>query len=164
MRKSGFWQITLSTGIEGSSSTEKLKVRQCIDNTPELLHQDSMLMRAARKACSKIDARKTTTGYTINAECLVDTHTVNMLAQVTGDFNTTYTMDQTATITDPNNKVIRTVMTGKGEWLGACPSEWKAGDGEMPNIRKTSGFPVGTLEHILVLSMSFANLFLNGED
>jgi hypothetical protein len=152
VRKSGFWQITTSAKIKDSSSTKNIKIQQCIDNAPETLRKDLVMMEDVGKACPKIDARKTATGYTIDAECfMLKTH-----AQVAGNFNTTYTIDQTITITDPSsNKVIHSVMTSKGEWLGACPAGWKAGDGHMYGIPK-SEFPVGSVGHIIGLSMAFA--------
>jgi hypothetical protein len=134
MRKAGLWEVTISTGIKGGNSMPELKIRQCTDKTVETQLRDSMTMQTARQACSKVYTQKTATGYVVDAEC------ATMIAQtnISGDFETSYTMDQTATIKDPTSgKTIHTVTTGKGKWLGAaCPAGWKAGDVELPGGRK----------------------------
>jgi hypothetical protein len=161
MRKSGFWQITLSTGVKGNNLIESPKIHQCVDDAPETLRKYAEQMQKANKACPKIDARKTATGYVIDAECAI----AKMSTQVAGDFETTYTLDQTATITNPmTNNVIYTVTKGKGKWLGACPTGWKAGDFQIPGNHKVEDSPVGTVGHILTMSLLIAVLHLYAED
>jgi len=130
LRKAGLWEIKVihDKGRQGSPA------RQCTDAAFEKevgVFSDQMMK------CSKRDIRKTAVGYAVDSECTIMGMTTTSHAEITGDFNSTYKMKQTAhTKGGVAGKAGQdSAITVEGKWLGPCPAGWKSGDMEVEGNR-----------------------------
>ena len=106
-------------------------VRQCTDAaTDELL-----ILHAAplALACPTRDVQRTGGTVTINAACVHEGEPVTSSTEITGSFDSTYTMQVTATA--PHG-VMTKAMTGT--WLGPCAAGQKPGDEIMEDGRRSN--------------------------
>ena len=128
LRKAGLWELTELT--EAPPRT----LQQCIDETVEKEMMSVTVAPGGEPMCSKYDVRKSATGYVVDSVCTVLT-TVTTRTEITGDFNSAYTMK--------NTRHAEGLMLGKGgvdrtstfeaRWLGACKADQKPGDIVMPD-------------------------------
>jgi hypothetical protein len=129
-RKAGLWEIKMSrAGMPEQTS------RQCTDPSVEKKMRDMVLAGGAMN-CSKMDIRKTSSGYAADAICSMFNPVVMSITshtEYTGDFNSAYTMKQTGRLEMGKTPPRDTSMSISAKWLGACPAGWKPGDIEMPN-------------------------------
>jgi len=71
------------------------------------------------KCSSKFEVRKTDTGYSVDAECNPDIGETATHWEITGDFNSAYSVKSTTKYS---------LWTSESKWLGDCPVGWKPGD------------------------------------
>ena len=88
----------------------------------------------AKQVCAKQEIKKTATGYVSDSECSVAGVSTTSHAEITGDFNSAYTVKTTS---HAKGGVAGAAgrdgtMTLQAKWLGACKPDQKPGDIVMP--------------------------------
>jgi hypothetical protein len=128
VRKAGLWEIKMSGGAGAST-------RQCITSAVEKEMWEMAI--SGGMDCSKMDIRKTASGYVIDAACKIgEMMSVTSRTEFTGDFNSAYTMKQTGRVETKGHGPQDTSVAIQAKWLGACPPDWKPGDTELPGGSK----------------------------
>jgi hypothetical protein len=89
-----------------------------------------------KEICSRQDIQKTATGYVSDSVCGVAGVTVTSHAEITGDFNSAYTVKSTSHSERGAAGVRDTTSTIEAKWLGACKADQKPGDIMMPGGMK----------------------------
>ena len=129
IRKAGLWEIKLAhTG----SPLPSLTMQHCTNETVDR-EMNNMVSPMAKQICSKQDTQKTATGYVSDSLCSVAGISVSSHSEISGDFNSAYTVTTTSH-SDPGSKGTPhdAVTTIEAKWLGACKPDQKPGDIVMP--------------------------------
>lgn len=128
-RKPGLWEI--KTTIDGRG--RPVTVQQCIDAATDQMLQSSAGPFSAA-ACAGREVNKSGTGMTIDSHCSFNGKAASAHADITGSFDSAYTMTVTAEGVDlPAAK-----MTMEGKWLGVCAAGQTPGDVVMANGAKVN--------------------------
>lgn len=133
VRKAGLWEMkVVSTGGPSSEMT----MQQCTDATTDK-DMSTAFSPMAKEICSKQDIQKTATGYVTDSVCGVAGMTIKSHAEITGDFNSAYTVKSTSRSEGGMAGAPRDNSTTiEAKWLGACKADQKAGDIMMPGGMK----------------------------
>jgi hypothetical protein len=133
VRKAGLWEMkVVSTGSPSSEMT----MQQCTDETTDK-GMSTAMSPLAKEICSKQDIQKTATGYVTDSVCGVAGITVKSRAEITGDFNSAYTVKSTSQSEGGMAGAPRdNSSTIEAKWLGACKADQKPGDIIMPGGMK----------------------------
>ncbi|ANW04265.1 DUF3617 domain-containing protein [Bradyrhizobium icense] len=133
VRKAGLWEMkVVSTGSPSSEMT----MQQCTDETTDK-GMSTAMSPLAKEICSKQDIQKTATGYVTDSVCGVAGITVKSRAEITGDFNSAYTVKSTSQSEGGMAGAARdNSSTIEAKWLGACKADQKPGDIIMPGGMK----------------------------
>jgi hypothetical protein len=128
-RKAGLWEIKMQrTG----GPLPEMTMQHCTDETTDK-QMTSTFSPMSKDICSKNDTVKTATGYTTDSICNVSGMAMTSHADITGDFNSAYTVKVTShSQGGPSGAGRDTTMTLEAKWLGACKADQKAGDIVMP--------------------------------
>ena len=129
VRKAGLWEMKMArTG----SPLPEMTMQHCTDETTDK-DMASSFSPMSKEICSKQDVEKTATGYVTDSECSVAGMSMTSHAEITGDFNSAYTVKTTAhSERGPADLPRDTTMTVEAKWLGACKPGQKPGDIVMP--------------------------------
>jgi len=120
-RKAGLWEIKIQPpGGQIPAQT----MQQCTDETTDK-DMTTSSSPMAKEACATQNIQKTATGMVIDSTCTISGVTSTTHIEVTGDFNSAYSMKIT-----PAGAKASTTMDAK--WLGPCRPDQKAGDMIMP--------------------------------
>lgn len=123
IRKAGLWEIIMTM-----SGGRTMTMSQCTDEeTDRLMMTFSNPM--TQSACSRQDFRRTATGYSGDSTCSIAGRSVTSHTDVTGDFNSAYTVQ----VTSSGDGATAGGMTMNAHWAGACRADQKPGDVMMPN-------------------------------
>jgi hypothetical protein len=128
-RKPGLWEMKMQrTGSPAPDTT----IQHCTDESTDK-EMSSTFSPMAKEMCSKQDIVKTATGYVSDSVCKVGAMSITSHADVTGDFNSAYTV-KTTSHTEGGSAAVPhdSTTTIEAKWLGACKSDQKAGDIVMP--------------------------------
>ena len=129
IRKAGLWEMKM---IRTSSAMPELTMQHCTDESVDK-EMHNMVSPMAKQICSKQDVQKTATGYVSDSVCSVGGVSVSSHSEITGDFNSAYTVTTTSH-RDSGSKAAPhdTVIKVEAKWLGACKPDQKPGDIVMP--------------------------------
>jgi Protein of unknown function (DUF3617) len=128
-RKAGLWELKM---IRTGGPLPEMTMQHCTDETTDK-QMTSTFSPMSKEVCSKNDTVKTSTGYTTDSVCTVNGMTMTSHGDVTGDFNSAYTVKVTSHSQGGVSGTGRdSVMTMEAKWLGACKPDQKAGDIVMP--------------------------------
>ena len=128
-RKPGLWEIRMT---EAASKVPGMTMQQCTDETTDK-DMLSTFSPTAKEVCSKNDVQRTASGYVADAICSVNGMSMTSHSDITGDFNSAYTVKVTSQAGSAPSGVPReTAMTIEAKWLGPCKRGQKAGDMIMP--------------------------------
>jgi hypothetical protein len=132
-RKAGLWEIKMArTG----GPLPEMTMQHCTDETTDK-QMTSTFSPMSKEMCSKNDIVKTATGYTTDSVCTVGGTSMTSHADITGDFNSAYTVKVTSHREGGAAAAARdSTMTLEAKWLGACKPDQKAGDIVMPGGMK----------------------------
>ena len=87
----------------------------------------------AKEMCSQQNMQKTATGYSIDATCNFHGIASTSHTEISGDFNSAYTVKVSTTRSDgPPGVAQAGDMTMNATWVGPCKDGQKAGDIIMP--------------------------------
>jgi hypothetical protein len=129
LRKAGLWEMKL---VRTGSPLPEMTMQHCTDETTDkdMATASSPL---SREICSKRDVAQTATGYVSDSECSVAGVSMTTHSEITGDFNSAYTVKTTAHSDRPVSGLPKDVTTTiEAKWLGACKADQKPGDIVMP--------------------------------
>ena len=131
VRKAGLWEMkVVSTG------SPEMTMQQCTDETTDK-DMSTAFSPMAKEMCSKQDIQKTATGYVTDSVCGVAGITVKSRAEITGDFNSAYTVKSTSQSEGGMAGAPRdNSSTIEAKWVGACKADQKPGDMIMPGGMK----------------------------
>jgi hypothetical protein len=128
-RKAGLWELKM---LRAGSPNPEMTMQHCTDETTDKKMTTS-LSPMAKQNCSKNDTQKTTTGYVTDSVCSFNGTTMTSRSEVTGDFDSGYSLKVTSHNEGPPAGAPRdTEMTLEAKWLGACPADQRPGDIVMP--------------------------------
>jgi hypothetical protein len=109
-----------------------MTMQHCTDETTDR-NMNTGLGPAAKDVCSKHEVRQTPTGYVSDSVCSVAGASITSHYEISGDFNSAYTVKSTAHTEHGPSAVPRdSTMTIEAKWLGACKPDQKPGDIVMP--------------------------------
>ena len=128
LRKPGLWEMKI---VKEGSGLPDLTMQHCTDASTDK-DMNNTVSPMAKQFCSKQDVQKTATGYSVDAACSMAGGTMTSHSDVTGDFNSAYTVTTVShTNVGPTN--LRDLTTKiEAKWLGDCKPGQKAGDIVMP--------------------------------
>jgi Protein of unknown function (DUF3617) len=133
VRKAGLWEMKV---VRTGSPMPDMPMQHCTDETTDK-EMSAAASPMAKDVCSKQDIQKTATGYVSDSVCGVAGVTVTSHAEITGDFNSAYTVKSTShSEHGPGGAPRDTTSTIEAKWLGACKADQKPGDIMMPGGMK----------------------------
>jgi hypothetical protein len=128
VRKAGLWEMKIA---KPGSQLPEMTMQHCTDETTDK-DMNNSVSPMAKQMCSKQDIKKTATGYIIDSVCGVAGITTTSHSEVTGDYNSGYTIT-TQSHSEGGPAGLRDVTTKiDAKWLGACKADQKPGDIVMP--------------------------------
>jgi hypothetical protein len=126
-RKAGLWEMKMV-----SAATPTLTMQHCTDEATDKRMRTSY-SPLAKEVCAKNEVQKTATGYVTDTVCDLGGVKMNSHAEITGDFNSAYTVKTIAQQQGgPSGGPRQTEMTLEAKWLGPCKPDQKPGDIMMP--------------------------------
>ena len=129
IRKAGLWEMKV---MRAGSTTPDMTMQQCTDETTDK-EMSTAFAPMSKEMCSKTDTHKTATGFVSDSVCGIAGVSMTSHSEVTGDFNSAYTVKTTS-----HGEGVPAAAKGDHEtmiaakWLGACKPDQKPGDIVMP--------------------------------
>ena len=147
LRKAGLWELKM---VRTGSAMPEMTMQQCTDESVDK-EMNNNVSPMAKQVCSKQDIQKTATGYVSDSVCSVAGMNTTSHAEITGDFNSAYTVKTTTHAQGgPAGAAGRdTTMTLEAKWLGACKPDQKPGDVVMPGGFKVNVKDAAKLKDLL---------------
>lgn len=131
-RKPGLWEIKVNAGAQMPAMT----MQQCTDATTDK-DMATSFSPMAKEMCTKQDMQKTATGLVIDSTCNVGGMTSTSHTEITGDFNSAYTVKVSSKNAGaPAGVPAESATVMEAKWLGTCKTDQKAGDIVMPGGMK----------------------------
>ena len=122
--------------VKTGSKLPDMAMQHCTDQTTDKDMANSV-SPLAKQICSKQDVVKTATGYVSDSVCSVAGMTITSHAEITGDFNSAYTVKSTSHSEGAlTGKTADSTTTIEAKWVGACKADQKPGDIVMPGGMK----------------------------
>ncbi|KRR01687.1 DUF3617 domain-containing protein [Bradyrhizobium valentinum] len=131
VRKAGLWEMKVLSG----GSVPEMTMQQCTDETTDK-DMSTAMSPVAKDICSKQEIQKTATGYVTDSVCGIAGVTVKSKAEITGDFNSAYTVKSTSHSEGGRAGANDSTSTIEAKWVGACKADQKPGDIMMPGGMK----------------------------
>jgi hypothetical protein len=129
LRKAGLWEMKM---VRTGAPAPDMTMQHCTDETTDK-QMGTALSPMSKDVCSRNDIQKTATGYVADSVCNVGGMSMTSHSDITGDFNSAYTVKSTSRSTGgPAGAPRDTTMTIEAKWLGACKPDQKPGDIMMP--------------------------------
>jgi len=132
VRKAGLWEMKV---LRAGSPSPDMTMQQCTDETTDK-DMSTAFSPMAKEICSKQDIQKTSAGYVTDSVCGVAGMTIKSHAEITGDFNSAYTVKSTSHSEGGPAGARDNSTVIEAKWLGACKADQKAGDIMMPGGMK----------------------------
>ena len=145
VRKAGLWEMKM---VRTGGSVPDMTMQHCTDASTD--KQMSTSFSPGKETCAKQDIQKTATGYVSDSVCSVAGMTVTSHAEITGDFNSAYTVKSTShSEGGPANITRDSTTTVEAKWVGACKADQKPGDIVMPGGMKMNILELDKLKGML---------------
>jgi hypothetical protein len=129
VRKAGLWEMKI---VRTGSPMPEMTMQHCTDEATDK-DMNTGLAPAAKDICSKNELQKTATGYVADSMCTIAGASITSHSEISGDFNSAYTVKSTAHTEHGPSAVPRdSTTTIEAKWLGACKPDQKPGDIVMP--------------------------------
>jgi len=134
-RKAGLWEMKVLRAA-GASGPE-MTMQHCTDAATDKKMSTSF-SPSGNDTCTKQEIQKTATGYASDSICAVGGVTITSHAEITGDFNSAYTVKSTSQNDrgGPSSLPRDSATTVEAKWLGPCKADQKPGDIMMPGGMK----------------------------
>jgi hypothetical protein len=129
VRKAGLWELKM---VRTGSPLPEMTMQHCTDETTDK-EMSSTFSPMSKEICSRQDIQKTATGYVTDSVCSVGGMSMTSHSDITGDFNSAYTVKSTSHSEHAPPGLPRDATTTiEARWLGACKGDQKPGDIVMP--------------------------------
>ena len=92
VRKAGLWEMKI---VQSGAPMPEMTMQHCTDETTDK-EMSTAFSPMGKEMCSKQDMQKTATGYVSDSVCGVAGVTITSHAEITGDFNSAYTVKSSA--------------------------------------------------------------------
>jgi Protein of unknown function (DUF3617) len=150
IRKPGLWEMKMQ---RTNSPMPEMTMQQCTDETTDK-EMSTAATPLAKEICSKRDIQKTATGYVSDSVCGVAGVSITSHSEITGDFNSAYTMTSTSH-SEGGTAAMKGdhVTTVEAKWLGACKPDQKPGDFVMPGGMKMNIHDMDKLKSLIPKGM-----------
>ena len=150
IRKPGLWEMKMQ---RTNSPMPEMTMQQCTDETTDK-EMSTAATPLAKEICSKRDIKKTATGYVSDSVCGVAGVSITSHSEITGDFNSAYTMTSTSH-SEGGTAAMKGdhVTTVEAKWLGACKPDQKPGDFVMPGGMKMNIHDMDKLKSLIPKGM-----------
>ncbi len=149
VRKAGLWEMKM---VRTGSSVPDMTMQHCTDATTD--KQMSTSFSPGKETCAKQDIQKTAAGYVSDTVCSVAGMTITSHAEITGDFNSAYTVKSTShSEGGPANITRDSTTTVEAKWVGACKADQKPGDIVMPGGMKMNILELDKLKAMMPKGM-----------
>ena len=145
VRKAGLWEMKM---VRTGGSMPDMTMQHCTDASTD--KQMSTSFSPGKETCAKQDIQKTAAGYVSDSICSVAGMTVTSHAEITGDFNSAYTVK--STVRSERGPAGGTT-TIEAKWLGACKADQKPGDIVMPGGMKMNILELDKLKAMMPKGM-----------
>ncbi len=132
VRKAGLWEMKV---VHTGSPIPEMTMQHCTDETTDK-EMSTAFSPMGKEMCSKQDIQKTASGYVSDSVCGVAGMTVTSHAEISGDFNSAYTVKSTAHSEGGPKGARDSTSTIEAKWLGACKADQKSDDILMPGGMK----------------------------
>jgi hypothetical protein len=128
-RKSGLWEVKVSSGQAGGTHT----MQQCVDQkTDDLMKND--MEGGAKMSCSKSEFRKEGDKIVHDSICKVEGSSAKTRTVISGRFDSAYKIESKSSYEPPLSGMRESTTVMDARWLGACKAGQKAGDVSMPGM------------------------------
>ena len=128
VRKAGLWEMK----VVKTGAVPEMTMQHCTDETTDK-QMSTAFSPMSKEICSKNDVQQTATGYTTDSVCSVAGVSMTSHSDISGDFNSAYTIKGTSHREGGPAGVPRdSTTTIEAKWLGACKPDQKPGDIVMP--------------------------------
>src|SRR5215475_11238624 len=127
-RKAGLWEMKI---VKTGSKLPDMAMQHCTDPTTDR-EMNNSVSPLAKQICSKQDVVKTATGYVTDSVCSVSGVSMTSHSEITGDFNSAYTVSTKAHMDKGPEQLRDTTTKIDAKWLGDCKPGQKPGDIVMP--------------------------------
>jgi Protein of unknown function (DUF3617) len=129
LRKPGLWEMKVE---RAGAPISGMTMQHCTDAAIDK-EMSTAYSPQSKEACPKQDIRKTASGFVTDYVCNIGGMTVTTHSEITGDFNSAYTVKSTSHSEHGPSRLPRdTTTTIEAKWLGACKPDQKPGDIVMP--------------------------------
>jgi len=134
--------------VRTGGSVPDMTMQHCTDASTD--KQMSTSFSPGKETCSRQDVQKTAAGYVSDTVCSVAGMTITSHAEITGDFNSAYTVKSTShSEGGMTGKSHDSTTTIEAKWLGACKADQKPGDIVMPGGMKMNVMDLEKLKAML---------------
>jgi hypothetical protein len=128
VRKAGLWEMK----IVKTGAVPEMTMQHCTDETTDK-QMSTAFSPMSKEICSKNDVQQTAAGYTTDSVCSVAGVSMTSHSDITGDFNSAYTIKSASHREGgPAGAPRDSATTIEAKWLGACKADQKPGDIVMP--------------------------------
>jgi Protein of unknown function (DUF3617) len=150
IRKAGLWEMKV---MRAGAPSPDMTMQQCTDETTDK-EMSTAATPLAKEVCSRRDIQKTATGYVSDSVCGVAGVSITSHSEITGDFNSAYTMKSTSS-SEGGSAATKGdhVTTIEAKWLGACKPDQKPGDIVMPGGMKMNIHDMDKLKSLIPKGM-----------
>ena len=133
VRKPGLWEMKM---VRTGSPLPEMTMQHCTDETTDKAMSNGF-SPTSKEVCSKREIQQTPTGYVTDSVCSVGGMSMTAHSEITGDFNSAYTVKSTShSEGGPTGLPRDSTTTIEAKWLGACKSDQRPGDIVMPGGMK----------------------------
>lgn len=128
-RKSGLWEVKISSADAGGSHT----MQQCVDEKTDDLTKNNM-GSAQQPSCSKNEFRREGDRFIHDSVCKVEGSTAKTRSTISGRFDSAYKVESKSTYEPPMQGMRESSSKIEAKWLGACKPGQRPGDVSMPGM------------------------------
>ena len=129
VRKAGLWEMKI---VKADVGLPQMTMQHCTDETTER-EMSAVFSPMSKEVCARQDLKKTATGYVGDYECTVGGVALTSHSEITGDFDSAFTVKSTShRERGPNGQPHDATTVIEAKWLGACKPDQKPGDIVMP--------------------------------
>jgi len=127
-RKPGLWEIRM---MSADARIPPQTIQQCTDASTDA-DMRTTFSPMAKEMCAQQTMQKTASGYSIDATCNFHGIASTSHTEISGDFDSAYTVKVSTRSDDPSGVAQAGDMTMNATWAGPCKDGQKAGDIIMP--------------------------------
>jgi hypothetical protein len=128
LRKPGLWEMKV---VRTGSPMPEMTMQHCTDETTDK-QMSTTFSPLSKEICSKNNIQQTASGYATDSVCSVAGASMTSHSDITGDFNSAYTVKTTSHADHGPAGLHDMTMAIEAKWLGPCKADQKPGDIVMP--------------------------------